>query len=203
MKLYFSPGACSLAPHIALRETNTPFTLEKVDTATHKTAQGDDYYALNAKGAVPMLELASGERLTEGPVIAQYVAELARDTKLLPPAGSLARYRVLEWQNYITSELHKSFSPLFGKPALDAAGKAAFVAALGTKLSWVSSQLRDKDYLTGADFTVADAYLFAVASWARFVELDLSGAPELSSFLSRVRERPAVQAAMRAEGLIA
>lgn len=200
MKLYYSPGACSLVPHILLREAQLPHTLVKVDTGTHRTEQGVDYTTINPKGYVPLLELDDGQRLSEGPVIAQYIADHARREDLMPAAGSMARYRVMEWQNYITSELHKSFSPLFN-PALDAQAKAIFTAALRKKFDWISSQLRGKPYLTGDDFTAADAYLFTVARWAKYVSLDLSDVEDLQAFLKRVASRPAVQDAMRAEGL--
>ncbi|HZF81232.1 MAG TPA: glutathione S-transferase N-terminal domain-containing protein, partial [Rubrivivax sp.] len=148
MKLYYSPGACSLAPHIVLRETELPFTLERVDTAKHTLASGGDYYAINPKGMVPVLELDDGERLTEGPVIAQYLADKAGNTQLMPAAGSLARYRVMEWQNYITSELHKSFSPLF-TPDFDAAAKALQSKLLRKKFEWVDGKLANGSFLTG------------------------------------------------------
>lgn len=199
MKLYFSPGACSLAPHILLCETNIPHTLIKVDTS-HRTEDGIDFYTINPKGYVPVLELDDGQRITEGPIIAQFIADQANRQDLMPAAGSMARYRVMEWQSYITSELHKSFSPLFN-PALDAAAKAVFAAILSKKLGWVSSQLRGKPYLTGESFTAADAYLFTVAGWAKHVGLDLSDFEHLQAFLQRVGSRPAVQAAMKAEGL--
>jgi glutathione S-transferase len=201
MKLYFSPGACSLAPHIVLCEAGLPFTLEKVDVAKHVLASGGDYYAINAKGQVPLLELDGGERLSEGPVIAQYVADQAGNTTLMPAAGSLARYRVMSWQNYITSELHKSFSPLF-TPAFDATAKATHSQLLRKKYDWVNSQLAHTPFLTGDTFTAADAYLFTVTGWAKIVGLDLSGLPHLQAFLARVASRPAVQAAMKAEGLL-
>lgn len=200
MKLYYSPGACSLAPHIVLREAGVPFTLERVDTGTHKTAHDVDFFTINPKGYVPLLELDDGQRLSEGPVIAQYIADQAGCTDLMPAAGSMARYRVMEWQNYITSELHKSFSPLFN-PAFDASAKTLFAAALQKKFGWISQQLRDRAYLTGDTFTAADAYLFTVAGWARHVALDLSDCEHLQAFLQRVAARPAVRDAMKAEGL--
>ncbi len=178
-----------------------PLTLERVDTNTHKTAAGLDYYTINPKGAVPVLELDDGGRLTEGPVIAQYIADRAGNTKLMPAAGTLQRYRVMEWQNYITSELHKSFSPLFGNPAVDDAGKAKYLAALTKKYTWVNEQLEGRQYLTGDSFTAADAYLFVVTGWAKYVKLDLSSFGHLQGFLQRVAARPAVKAAMEAEGL--
>jgi glutathione S-transferase len=200
MKLYYSPGACSLAPHILLCEATLPHTLIKVDTATHLTADGIDFYTINPKGHVPVLDIDDGQRLTEGPVIAQFIADHARRDDLMPAAGSMARYRVMEWQNYITSELHKSFAPLFN-PAFDGPAKAIFAAILRKKFGWVSEQLRGKSYLTGENFTAADAYLFTVAGWAKHVGLDLSDVEHVQAFLKRVAARPAVQEAMTAEGL--
>ncbi|WP_137940256.1 glutathione transferase GstA [Chitinivorax sp. B] len=201
MKLFYSPGACSLVPHIMLHEAGLAFSLVRVDTAEHQTAQGADYYVVNPKGQVPLLELEDGQYLSEGPVIAQYIGDRAARHDLMPVAGSMARYRVMEWQNYITSELHKSFSPLFHS-ALDTTGKAVFTAALHKKFEWVSGQLQGKHYLTGDHFTAADAYLFVVAGWAKHVGLDLSPHLALGEFLKRVASRPAVQSAMRAEGLL-
>lgn len=202
MKLYFSPGACSLAPHIVLREAGLNFSLEKVDTAKHVTAAGLDYYKINPKGQVPLLALDDGDVLTEGPIIAQYIADRAPRTKLIPAAGTLARFKVMEWQNYITSELHKSFTPLFN-PEFDATAKRLHGTLLRKKYEWVNSRLADKEYLTGDTFTVADAYLFAVTGWAKYVALDLSDLAHLQSFLARVASRSAVREAMRAEGLLA
>lgn len=202
MKLYYAPAACSLAPHIVLREAGMTVTLEKVDTARHLTADGGDFHTVNAKGQVPVLELDDGSRLTEGPVIAQYLADQAEARSLMPQAGTLARYRVMEWQNYITSELHKSFTPLFHDD-VDAAAKQALAQVLLRKLTWLDSQLAGRSYLTGEAFTAADAYLFVVLGWARFVKLDISGLAHVQAFLSRVGSRPAVREAMRAEGLIA
>lgn len=200
MKLYYSPGACSLAPHILLRETSLPHTLVAVDIAARRTQDGTDFAAISPKGYVPLLELADGQRLTEGPVIAQFIADHAGRADLMPAAGSMARYRVMEWQSYITSELHKSFSPLFNA-ALDAPAKAVFSALLLKKFAWVSGQLRGRAYLTGDTFTAADAYLFTVAGWGKHVGLDLSDFQHLQAFLKLVASRPAVQAALRAEGL--
>lgn len=202
MKLYFSPAACSLAPHIVLRETGAAFTLEKVDTEKHLTDKGADYHDINPKGQVPVLEFADGARLTEGPVIAQYIADHAGATSLMPAAGTIARYRVLEWQNYITAELHKSFTPLF-RTELDADAKKALSGLLRKKLEWVDAELTQKAFLTGEAFTVADAYLFVVASWAKFVKLEIADLSHLQAFMARVAERPAVREAMRAEGLVA
>jgi glutathione S-transferase len=202
MKLYFAPAACSLVPHIVLREIGQPFTLEKVDTAKHLTPAGADYYAINPKGQVPLLQLDDGSLLSEGPVITQYIADKAQATALMPAAGSIERYRVMEWQNYITSELHKGFSPLFS-PDFDAKAKSTLRAALRKKYEWVESQLSGRDHLTGEAFTAADAYLFVVTGWAKFVDLNLSGLPNLEAFLKRVASRPAVHEAMKAEGLLA
>ncbi len=200
MKLYYAPGACSLAAHVLLRETAMPFALVRVDTSTHKTADGGDYYAINPKGAVPVLELDDGARFTEGPIIGQYICDRAARTDLMPAAGSMQRYRVMEWQNYVTSELHKSFSPLFN-PALDAGGKALFRASLRKKYEWVGQQLASDNFLTGNTFTAADAYLFAVTRWAGHVGLDLADLGAIQNLLQRINEREAVQAALRAEGL--
>ena len=200
MKLYYIPGACSLTPHIILRETGQSFALEKVDPATHRTASGGDYYAVSSKGAVPVLALDDDTRLSEGPVIVQYLCDLAGRDDLMPAAGSLARYRVMEWQNYITSELHKGFSPLFN-PALGADAKTLLGAVLRKKFEWVNTQLGAGPYLTGSTFTGADAYLFTVSRWAAFVGPDLADLAPLQAFLRRVGERPAVRDALRAEGL--
>lgn len=202
MKLYYAPGACSLAPHIVAREAGLALTLLKVDTGTHLTAQGEDFYAINSKGAVPVLELDSGERLTEGPIIVQYLADVAGHRELMPEARSLTRYRVMEWQNYVTSELHKSFTPLFS-PALDATAKTTLRLLLRKKFEWLDAQLAGKHYLTGSAFTGADAYLFVVTSWAKHVGLDLADLAHVQGYSRRVAARPAVYAAMKAEGLIA
>jgi glutathione S-transferase len=201
-KLYYSPGACSLSPHIVLREAGLPFQLALASTKTHKLADGSDYYAINPKGYVPLLELDDGQRLSEGPVIVQYIADQVPASGLAPPAGTMARYRLMEWLNFITSELHKGFSPLFN-PATPEDYKTLARAKLSERLRWVDSQLEGKDYLTGDTFTVADAYLFVVAGWAKHVGVDLASAPHLTAFLGRVAARPAVQAALKAEGLLA
>ena len=198
MKLFYSPGACSLAPHILLRETGTPFTLAKVDRGQHRTQDGGNYYELNPKGQVPLLALDDGTTLSEGPVIAQYIAEQAGRQDLLPAAGSLARYKVLEWQNYITSELHKSFSPLFD-PRIDAATKALFVQQLGKKYAWINSRLEGQAYLTGDTFTIADAYLFVITGWAPNLGVDLSPLANVQAYLDRIARRDSVKAALAAE----
>ena len=200
MKLYYSRGACSLTPHILLRETGLPFTLERMDSATHRTQHDVDYYTINPKGYVPMLELDNGERLTEGPVICQYICDVARRTDLMPAAGTMPRYRVMEWQGYLNSEIHKTYSVLFN-PTLDAGVKTVFAASLRKKYEWISTQLADNDYLMGSDFTAADAYLFNVTRWARLVKLDLTDLPRVTAFMERTLTRPAVLEAFKAEGL--
>lgn len=198
MKLYFAPGTCALAPHIVIREAGMNVELVRVDIRAHTTADGGDYFAINPKGSVPVLDTDSGMRLTEGPVIAQYLADRAKNTDLMPAAGTDARYRVMEWQNYITSELHKSYSPLFN-PAYDEAAKTIMRAALRKKYEWVDSKLASTPYLTGDAFTAADAYLFTVTRWAKTTQVNLDGLGHLQAFMERVRARPAVQAALDAE----
>jgi glutathione S-transferase len=200
MKLYFSPGACSLAPHIVAAEAGIPLTLEKVDTSRHVTADGADYYAINSKGQVPFLQLDDGSTLSEGPIIAQYLADHAKARGLMPEAGTPARYRVMEWQNYVTSELHKSFSPIFGSKYDDEA-KKVMLAALRKKYEWLDKQLAGRHYLTGEEFTAADAYLFTVTNWSRHVKLDLSDLANVQAFLRRVAARPGVVRALKEEGL--
>ena len=199
MKLYFSPGACSLAPHIVLRESGTKFELERVDLRSHKTASGGDYYEINPKGSVPLLQTDEGTRITEGPVICQYIADQARHTQLMPACGTKERYWVMEWQNYITSELHKSYSVLFNA-AFDTAAKQTMRGMLRKKYEWIDEQLADGPFLTGANFTAADAYLFTVTQWAAKMELDLQGLSGLSRFLEAVGSRPAVREALEFEG---
>jgi glutathione S-transferase len=198
MKLYYSAGACSLAPHILLRDTGLPFELARVDLQAHKTSEGADYYAINPSGFVPVLEFDDGERLTEGPIIAQWICDRAGRTDLMPAAGTMARYRVMEWQNYVTAELHKFFSPLFSRDVNDEA-KQWFRAALRKKYELVASRLAKQPFLTGATFTAADAYLFVVTRWARNTGLDLADLAPVQEFLNRVAERDAVQAALKAE----
>jgi glutathione S-transferase len=201
MKLYYSPGACSLSPHIVLRESGLAFEPVLASTKTHKLQDGTDYYGLNPKGYVPLLELDNGERLSEGPVIVQYIADQVPAKKLAPPAGTMARYRLQEWLNFITSEVHKGFSPLFN-PAVPEDAKPVFRKKLVERFTWVDSQLAGKSYLMGEDFSVADAYLFTVTSWAPHVGVDITGLANLAAFSARMFARPAVQAAMKAEGLL-
>ncbi|TFW32402.1 glutathione transferase GstA [Massilia horti] len=200
MKLYFSPGACSLSPHISLIEAGFTFTTERVDLGTKLTASGADFRAINPKGYVPALQLNDGTVLTEAPAILQYIADQAPASNLVPVAG-IERYRVLEWLNFISTELHKNFSPLFNKTASEDMKQAAR-ANLANRFGYVERMLEGQDYLTGSAFTAADTYLFTVASWAGFVQLDLSPWPAVQAFLARVAARPAVQQALRAEGLL-
>ncbi len=201
MKLYYAPGACSLSPHIALHEAGLACTPVLVSTKSHKLQDGTDYYSINPLGYVPVLELDSGERLREGPAIVQYIADLVPDKKLAPANGTLERYRLQEWLTFIGTEIHQGFGPLFN-PATPDEYKAIAREKLLQRLQWVDSQLAGKPYLMGEQFTVADGYLFTVVNWAGFVGLDLSGLSQLTAFQARVAARPAVQAAMRAEGLL-
>lgn len=203
MKLFYSPGACSLASHIVLGEIGKPFSIEKVDLAAKKTETGADFSKINPNGYVPAVEVAPGEVLTEGAAILQHLADTHPDAKLAPAAGTLARARVNELLTFISSEVHKGFSPLFN-PKITPEAREAAVAKLRTRLARVETILADgRDYLTGAAFSVADAYLFTVVNWAGLHKLDLSAYPKLQAFQARVAARPAVKAAMRAEGLIA
>jgi len=201
MKLYYSPGACSLSPHIALREAGLAFDLVLVSTKTHKLQDGTDYYGINPKGYVPLLELDDGSRLSEGPAIVQYIADQVPAKGLAPANGSMARYRLQEWLNFISTEVHKGFSPLFN-PALPEDYKPTVKARLLSRLTWVDSQLEAKAYLMGDPFTVADGYLFTVTNWAKFVALDISALSHLNAFMARVAARPAVQETLKAEGLL-
>jgi glutathione S-transferase len=201
MKLYYSPGACSLSPHIVLQEAGIAFELVLASTKTHKLQDGTDYYGINPKGYVPLLELDNGERLSEGPAIVQYIADLVPASKLAPAAGTMARYRLQEWLNFITSEIHKAFTPLFA-PGTPEETKTTYKARLASRLSYVNDQLAGKQYLMGDDFTVADAYLFTVTNWTGHVGVDFSALPNLVAYMARVAARPAVQAAMKAEGLL-
>jgi glutathione S-transferase len=201
MKLYYAPGACSLSPHIVLLEAGLEATLVKVDTKTHKTEDGGDYYAVNPKGYVPLLELDDGDRLTEGPAIVQYIADRNPGSKLAPAAGAMERYHLQEWLNFITAELHKQFSPLF-QQTTPAEYKEMLKEKIGKRFDWVAQQLQGKDYLMGSTFTVADAYLFTMLSWVKHVGIDLSRWPVLTAYQLRVAARPKVREAMIAEGLI-
>jgi len=201
MKLYFSPGACSLSPHIVLREAGLDYTLERVDIPKRQTATGADFSAINPKGYVPALQLNDGTVLTEGPAIVQFIADLAPDRQLAPSHGTLERYQMIEWLNFIATELHKGFSPLF-RPTSTEDMKQAARTHLANRLGWVAQRLEGSDYLLGTQFTAADAYLFTVLGWAGVVAVDLSPWPVLVAYQQRVASRPAVQQAMREEGLI-
>ena len=200
MKLYFKPGACSLSPHIALKESGLQFEAEKVDTKAGKTASGADYRAINSKGAVPALELENGQVLTEGAAIVQYIADQKPESQLAPKAGTLERYRLMEALHYIGTELHKTYSILFNPKNPDEV-KAATREALFKKYEWVQQQLEGKQYLLGDHFTVADGYLYTVTRWSKNVGLDLTRLKTLAAYLERVANRPAVKAALQAEGL--
>ena len=201
MKLYYSPGACSLSPHIALQEAGLAYTPVLASTKSHKLQDGTDYYTINALGYVPVLELDNGERLREGPAIVQYIADQVPDKQLAPANGTLARYRLQEWLTFIGTELHKGFSPLFN-PATPEEYKPMVRERLLQRLHWVDSQLAGKQYLMGDQFTVADGYLFTVTNWTQPTKLDISGLANLAAYRERVGARPAVQAAMKAEGLL-
>ena len=201
MKLYYSPGACSLSPHIVAREAGIAVDLVKVDLASKTVASDGDFWAINPKGSVPVLQLDTGETLTEGPAIVQYLADLKPEAKLAPANGTFPRARLYEVLNYITSEIHKSYSPLFNAQILPEV-RAERVAYLRKRYALLDQQLAGRAYLLGDQFSVADAYLFTVTRWAAIVKVDLSDYANLQAFQQRVADRPAVQAALTAEGLI-
>jgi glutathione S-transferase len=201
MKLYYSPGACSLSPHIALLEAGLPYDLIKVDLRAKKLDNGDDYLKVNPKGQVPALALDSGELVTEGPVIVQMIADKAAGKNLAPARDSAERYKLLEWLNFVTTELHKNFGPMFS-PVLSDDAKAFFKDRVMTKLKYVDSQLPGRDYLMGKQFTVVDGYLFTILTWADRLKFDLSGLPNLLAYKARVAARPKVQEALTKEGLL-
>lgn len=201
MKLYFSPGACSLSPHIVLCEAGLAFEIEKVNLSKKTTANGQDYKAINPKGSVPALQLDDAQILTEGPAIVQYIADLVPEKKLVPAAGSMARYHLMEWLNFISTELHKGFSPLFN-PKTPEETKQMVRDALAIRFDIVEHQLKSADYVLGAQFSVADAYLFTVLNWANIIQLDMHRWPAIATYQTRIAARPAVRSAMLAEGLI-
>ncbi|HEY0915360.1 MAG TPA: glutathione transferase GstA [Solimonas sp.] len=202
MKLYFAPGACSLSPHIVLHEAGLAAQTEKVDLASKKTASGADFTQVNPKGYVPALVLDDGTVLTEGPAIVQYLADQRPDARLVPQNGTLPRYQLQELLNFISTEIHKSYSPLF-KPNSTPEMKQAFIDLLNRRYDTVEQMLSGRQYIAGDQFTVADAYLFTVTGWSRMLKIDLlSSRPNLAAYMERVGGRPAVQSAMRAEGLI-
>jgi glutathione S-transferase len=198
MKLYYSPGACSLSPHIALREAGQKFDLVKVDLGTKKTEKGEDYYLINAKGAVPALQLDNGSVLTEGAAIVQYVGDHAEGSSLVPKAGTMERYREVEWLNWIAAELHKSMGSLFNK---DMAAKSGEIIKkrIDAHLAYLDKHLAKNDYLLGPHFTAADGYAFTILGWAPHVGVDTSKYKNVAAFIERVGKRPAVQAALKAE----
>ena len=201
MKLFYSPGACSLSPHIVLRETGLPFELIQANLKNKTLADGSDFKAVNPKGYVPALVLNDGTLITEGPAIVQYLADQVPEKKLAPPNGTIQRVRLQEWLNFISTELHKSFSPLFGWPINDEA-KGLFKQRLMLRLAVVDEHLAKNDYLLGEAFSVADAYLFVVTNWPPMVGVDISGFKHLAAFRERVGARPSVMAALEAEGLL-
>ena len=201
MKLYYSAGACSLSPHIALKEAGLAFEAISAPTKTHQLPDGSDYYKLNPLGYVPLLVLDDGSQLRECAVIIQYIADQAPDKHLAPANGTFERYKLQEWLGFISTELHKNFSPLF-TPGMPDEAKTIFKARLMDRLKWVNNALADTSYLMGDTFTVGDAYLFNVSNWTQFVGVDISALENLAAFRARVSARPAVQEAMRAEGLI-
>jgi glutathione S-transferase len=201
MKLFYSSGACSLSPHIVAREAGIDLTLQKVDLKTKTIAAEGDFFKINPKGYVPALQLDDGEILTEGPTIVQYLADLKPEKGLAPPNGTMPRYHLLEWLGFINSELHKSYSPLF-RPDTPAETRAEREAYLAKRYAVVEKQLASHPFLTGDKFTVADAYLFTVTTWAPKVKFDLSPFPHLRAYQERIAARPAVQTAMKEEGLI-
>ena len=201
MKLYYMPGACSLAPHIAFREAGLPVDLEKIDGATKKTASGEDYTAINPKGSVPAVKLDDGQVLTEAAAIQQYIADKAPTKKLAPAAGTPERYRLQEWLNYVASEVHKGIGQLFNKAMPDEYRETVKKGLAAKQLPYLEKALAGRDYLMD-HFTVADGYLFTVLNWTQFHGIDLSAYPNISAFMKRVAARPAVQEAMKAEGLL-
>lgn len=201
MKLYFSPGACSLSPHIVAREAGIALEMQKVDLKTRQMDGGGDYTQVNAKGYVPALRLDDGSLLTEGVAIVQYLADSKPESSLAPQAGTLERYRLQEWLNFISTEVHKQFSPLFN-PQASADWKASAMGNLERRFDWITQQLAGKTWLMGDRFAVADAYLFTVLNWCQWVEVDLTKWPTLKAYADRVAARPKVQEALKAEGLL-
>lgn len=203
MKLFYAPGSCSLSPHIVLREASRRFDLERVDLKTHRTASGGDFLSINPKGYVPALQIDDPDStiLTEGPAIVQYIGDLAPEAHLVPPSGTFARYHLQEWLNFISSEIHKQFSPLF-----DASTPAAVAehqrGKLGRRFLYLQDVLNDRAFLMGETFTAADAYLFVMLQWCNPFGIDLGLYPNLDDYECRIAQRPAVQAALAAEGLL-
>ncbi len=200
MKLCYSPGACSLSPHIVLCEADLPYPLEKVDLSAKKTDAGADYLKVNPKGYVPAIELEDGQILTEGPAIVQYLADRVPEKKLAPPSGTMERYRLQESLNFTTSELHKAYGELFNKSAPEE-WKDVVRKRIGARLDVAAKRLAGKSYVLGDMFTVADAYFFTILRWSKWVDIDLTAWPDVANYVERVARRPAVQFAMKEEGL--
>ncbi len=200
MKLYYSPGACSLSTHIALREAGLAFEPVLASTKTHQLEDGTDYYTINPLGYVPMLELDDGTRLREVQVVLQYIADLSPLKNLAPANGTLPRYRLQEWLSFTSSEIHKTFSPLFN-PGVSEDAKKVFRDKLSKRFGFLDGELAGKEYITG-NFSIADCYLFAVTRWAKGMNVDLTPFANVQAWFDRVSARPAVQEAMRAEGLL-
>jgi glutathione S-transferase len=200
VKLYYSPGACSLSPHIVAEEAGIPLKLEKVDLKTHKTEHGKDFYEIFPKGYVPALELDDGTVLGEGPAIVQFLADLKPASKLAPANETLERYKMQEWLSFINSEIHKSFGPLFGDSSDEV--KKDSIAKIGKRMAYVNEQLAGKHFLLGETFTAADAYMFVMLTWAHHLKLDMSAYANLHAYFARIAGRPKVHAAMKAEGLV-
>ena len=201
MKLYYAPGACSLSPHIVARELGIPVELKKVNTKDKTIEGGGDYWKVNGRGYVPALELDNGEILTEGPAIVQYLADQKPDAGLAPKSGTFERYRLQEWLNFLTSEVHKQFSPLF-KPNTPDDYKKIARENIATRFDWLDKQLAGKEYLMGKQFTVADAYAFVLIGWSKIQGIDLARWPNLAAYHKRVGARAKVQEALQAEGLL-
>ncbi|HEV3020565.1 MAG TPA: glutathione transferase GstA [Burkholderiaceae bacterium] len=201
MKLYYSPGACSLSPHIVMREAGIPVHLVKVDSQTKKTEDGTDFRAINSKGYVPTLELPDGQRLTEGAAIVQYLADQVPARGLAPANGTFERVRLQEWLNFISTEVHKQLSPLFDAKCEDTF-RARQHEKIGGRFDWISKQLGSREYLMGSAFTVADAYLYTILSWTRHLGIDLPKWPVLSAYVDRIGQRATVREALKAEGLL-
>ena len=200
MKLFYKPGACSLASHITLRESGKDFTLDGVDLMKKRLENGDDFFAVNPKGQVPALLLDDGTLLTEGVAIMQYLADSVPDRQLLAPVSSISRYKTLEWLNYIATELHKGFTPLF-RPDTPEEYKPTVRALLEKKMQYVDAALKEGQWICGSRFTIADAYLFTVLRWAYAVKLNMYGLENIAAYMKRMAERPGVAAALKAEGI--
>lgn len=201
MKLYYAPGACSLAPHIVAREAGLDIALDRVDLGSRKTADGGDYLAVNPKGYVPALQLDNSEVLTEAAALVQYLADRKPEANLAPAAGTMERYRLVEWLTFISTELHKGFGPLWNPKAAEDTKQAA-KDKLASRFAFLEEQLAGRDFLTGSRFSVADAYAFTILNWTGMHGIDLAAYPKLRAFMDRVAARPKVQEALRAEGLL-